>query len=202
MTNDQQVKLMAVNILRVYDGASSSAVAEGLDWYPRARALFEEIGAQIGHDSDRLIAAAAAISPGVAWHLVPGYVAKLARRERVSIPTYSMLNVQKARRCLKGEAPLDVLSGPKVRAFYLCVTGQDRTAVCVDGHAARIARAEPGSIRGEGSAASRVTPRQYALVAGAYGLAAAALDIRPDSCQAITWVAWRGREDRNLQLGV
>jgi preprotein translocase subunit Sec61beta len=202
MTNSQQSKLLAVNILRVFDGASSAAREEGARWYPGARSLFEEIAAQIKVAPDSLVGAAAAISPGVAWHLVPGYVVRLARRERVSIPTYCMLNVQKARRILKGASPLDVLSGPKVRAFYSCIMGLDPDAVCVDGHAVRIARAERGTIRGEGSSGAHVTPYQYALVADAYRLAAGAAEVPVTTMQATTWVAWRGREDRNLSLGV
>jgi len=202
VTYDQLAKLQAVNILRVYHGADAASVAEGSGWYPGALALFSEIAAQVKVAEHSLVGAAAAISPGVAWHLVPGYVAKLARRERVSIPTYNTLNVVKARKILRGAEPLSVLSGPKVRAFYLCIMGLDMSAVCVDGHAVRIARAEPGSIRGEGAEGSRVTERQYEMTAHAYRLAASAEGLEVRAMQAITWVAWRGRASSNLQLGI
>jgi len=202
MTNDQLTRLAAVNILRVYHAANDVEREEGANWYPGALRLFQEIGAQAGRSVEMLVGAAAAISPGVTWSLVPGYVARLARRERVSIPTYSKLNVQKARKILRGAAPLDVLSGPKVIAFYLCIMGLDPNAVCVDGHAVRIARNEPGVIRGEGSQGARVTPRQYEQTACAYRLAAGAEGVEARAMQAITWVTWRGKSSPNLQLGV
>lgn len=197
MTRDQQIRLAAVNILRVWYGADDATRAAGLRWYPDAAALLADIGDRTRVGPDAAIGAAAAISPGMNWDLVPHCVARLARRERVSIPTYNMDNVRKARACLKGRDPLDVLGGPKVRAFYLCLTGRDDRAVCVDGHAVRIARAERGVIRGEGAAAARVTEYQYALIADAYRLAADAEHVAPHAMQAVTWLAWKGGVSRD-----
>lgn len=200
MNNATQVRLAAVNILRVYDGASAEVRSAGARWYPDAAALLAEIAARVNVSPEAAIGAAAAISPGVNWSLVPNYVRALARRERVSIPTYSRDNVRKARACLRGEDPLTVLGGPKVRAFYACLTGADPRAVCVDGHAARIARAARGRIRGDGSEAARVTEYQYALIAEAYRVAADAIGIAPHAMQAATWLAWKGSRPEGSML--
>lgn len=196
-----QVKLAAVNVLRVYDVADAETRAAGITWYPRSAALLADVARSVGKSAHAVIGAAAAISPGMNWDLVPVCVARLARRERVSIPTYNMDNVRKARACLKGTDPLEVLGGPKVRAFYACLTAPATSRdVCVDGHAVRIARALPGSIRGEGAAGARVTEYQYALVADAYRLAADAYGLPPHAMQAITWLAWKGGASRNGSL--
>lgn len=202
MTRTQQVRMLAVNVLRCYDGADWETRAAGARWYQRSAALLAEVAANVCHKPEAVIGAAAAISPGMNWDLVPHCVARLARRERgLRIPTYNRLNVQKARRCLAGAAPLDVLSGPKVRAFFECLTRPDETrAVCVDGHAARIARNLPGNIRGEEAADSRVTLYQYELIADAFRLAADAHDMAPHAMQAITWLAWKGGAGRNYVL--
>jgi hypothetical protein len=200
MNRATQVKLAAVNILRVYEVSGPETRAKGAAWYPGAAALLAEIAERTGKSAHGVIGAAAAISPGMNWDLVPLCVAKLAKRERVSIPTYSRDNVRKARDCLKGADPLTVLGGPKVRAFYACIAGLDPRAVCVDGHAARIARALPGSIRGEGAADARVTAYQYDLIADAYRLAADAEGVPPHAMQAITWLAWKGGASTNLEI--
>ena len=194
--------MLAVNVLRCYDGADWETRAEGARWYPRNAALLAEVAANVCAPLEGVIGAAAAISPGMNWNLVPVCVARLARRERgLSIPTYSMLNVQKARRCLSGAAPLDVLGGPKVRAFYECLTPHESTrAVCVDGHAARIARNAPGPIRGDDAAGAQVTQYRYDLIADAYRLAADAEGIAPHAMQATTWLAWKGGAGRNYVI--
>lgn len=201
MNRDTQVKLFAVNILRVYHAADRETRASGADWYARNAALLADVATRAGVSAEAAIGAAAAISPGMNWDLVPHCVARLARRERVIIPTYSRANVAKARACLKGRPPLDVLGGPKVRAFFACLAAPDASReVCVDGHATRIARALPGVIRGEGAADSRLTEYQYAMVADAYRLAADAEGVIPHAMQAITWLAWKGGAGRNYAL--
>lgn len=202
MTREMQVKLLAVNVLRCYDGATWEQRADGAAWYARNAALLADVAERTGANVCAIIGAAAAISPGMDWNQVPICVLRLAKRERgLSIPTYSQANVAKARACLKGLAPLDVLGGPKVRAFYDCLTAHATTrAVCIDGHAARIARNMPGPIRGEAAADARVTPYQYTMIADAYRLAADAHGIAPHAMQAITWLAWKGGAGRNYVL--
>lgn len=195
-----EIKLHAVNIARVYEAADSETRAAGARWYPDAAALLTDVAHRCKVEPDAVIGAAAAISPGVNWALVPNYVRALARRERVSIPTYTKANVAKAQACLRGRDPLAVLGGPKVTAFYLCLTGRDERAVCVDGHAARVARAAPGAIRGEDARESRVTEYQYATIAEAYRLAADAYGIAPHAMQATTWLAWKGGAGRNYVI--
>lgn len=198
------VKLMAVNILRVYHGAPLPARDQGRNWYGLMRALLADVAERRGLSLDAVLGAAAAISPGMRWEFVPMHVEALAKGTRGhKVPTYSRLFVSRARTCLRGKAPLDTLGGPKVRAFFRCLMGEVGP-VCVDGHAACIARGIRSNIRGDRAdiAPSRVAPAQYEKIADAYRLAANAVGIAPHEMQAITWIAWRDSWDRNGALDI
>lgn len=104
-------------------------------------------------------------------------------------------NKAKALRILKGEEPLDVLSGAKVRAFFACIMGEGNE-VCVDRHAWAIAA-------GPEAAGLSLTDKRYRETAEAYRSAAGALrlafpslasDLTPAGVQALTWVWWRANE--------
>ena len=99
-------------------------------------------------------------------------------------------NKRKAARILCGENPLDVLSGPKVCAFFRNIMG-DENAVCVDRHAWAIAH---------GGALVTLTPKRYLETADAFREASVALreaypaladSLTPAGVQALTWAWWR-----------
>jgi len=103
-------------------------------------------------------------------------------------------NKAKAARILAGELPLDVLRGPKVRAFYRSIlTGGrdiDPQAVCIDRHAYALAFGL--------DSADYLTPKRYAATAAAFVQACAALqlsfpsfDLSPAKLQALCWCWWR-----------
>lgn len=186
---------MVRNILRVYRAASETARRIGASWY----AAESDVLATLAHDLELPLAsvcgAAAAISPGMRWELVPGYVHALATAADpsvITVPTYSRLFVERALACLRGEDPEQVLGGPKVRAFYalLLTRGQGRDVV-VDGHAFNIARAYRAPIRGGES--TGVSPSRFRKVAEAYQRAAEIVGVPPHVVQAVTWVEWRKR---------
>lgn len=186
---------MVRNILRVYRGASAAAHRIGAAWYANE----SDTLAMLAHDLELPLAAvcgaAAAISPGMRWEYVPGYVHALATAadpETIPVPTYGREFVRRAVRCLRGENPDAVLGGPKVRAFYaLLLTRGQGSDVVVDGHAFNIARAYRAPIRG--AAQSGVSPSRFAKVAAAYRRAAELLGVPPHVVQAVTWVEWRER---------
>lgn len=93
------------------------------DWY-------EQVNGLLAGDKHRL-AALAALSPRLS---IRANFRALRQLETLGDTTLAFpANVHKARRILSGEAPLTVLGGAKVRAFYrslMLVPG----AVCVDNH--------------------------------------------------------------------
>ena len=190
------------NIVRAYRKASDRQRQAGAAWYPNESAATRTVGA--GLTREQCAGIVAALSPGLKWTRNVWWARELAlawregRAESLKIPTYCYGNVRKAIRILAGESPNEVLSGPKVTAFYrLLRDGGNSADVCVDGHAVLIAKGEDGTIRGEGSKAARVTEAQYKLVADCYRRAARTVGARPFEVQATTWLAKRaaGQEE-------
>ena len=91
-------------------------------------------------------------------------------------------NKHKAARILQGESPLDVLSGDKVRAFYLNLIG-DFSVVTIDRHALAIAGWDKS-----------LTSKAYNRLSFAYKAAGENLGISGAEIQALTWNYWRRAE--------
>lgn len=186
-------------LLDVYDGAPTWARESGADWYPRHAANCRAMARQYNTDapfwtrdaweqSDRPMTARrvagviAALSPRIQWvrnlecavdvleHRVPRCLGRSAHAAAV---------------IRDGARPLDVLGGPKTRAFYRNLTG-DLSAVTVDVHAAKAAGVDPDTLGRRGV---------YDDVAQCYRIAADHRGLAPAIFQAIVWCAWRGRAD-------
>lgn len=171
------------NVLKVYDSALDGARAEGEQWYALARGQAWEMCP----DNPRAAAGViAALSPQTSWeqNLVNAW-----RLYEGGDPRGLGANLLKALRCYAGEEPLDVLGGPKVRAFFRCIAEPETDAVCVDRHAWDVA------VGMRQSTVERVglTPRRYEEAAVAYRRAARLRDVPPHVVQAVTWVEWRAR---------
>lgn len=181
------------NILRAYGHAKRDVRRHGALWYARESDKLAALAAELRLPLESVCGAAAAISPGMRWELVPDYVRALHRDPETRVPTYSSVFTLRAVRCLRGEDPDRILSGPKVRAFYLLLVtrGGSHDAVVIDGHAFNIARARRAPLRGDVPAAARVTAARYRWAAEAYRRAAAILGVAPHAVQATTWVYWR-----------
>jgi hypothetical protein len=99
---------------------------------------------------------------------------------------------------LGGTAPLDVLAGPKVRAFYALIADPGRAdVVCVDRHAVDVA---VGLRLGEAER-SRCYPLAragwYDRFADCYRRAGQRLGVRAAQVQAVTWLVWRDQAGRS-----
>lgn len=162
-------------------------MAAGLSWYGRA---MDAAAAILPADPNRAAGVIASLSPRCQWRTNVSWAAAVidaAERgdtEPPAVHTRAMRAL--AWRIARGEAPLDVLNGPKVRAFYRNIVG-DSDAVTVDVWAARAAEgvSDPRGPSG----------RRYALLAEAYRSAARVLDIPPRDLQAAVWVNVRGAAD-------
>lgn len=190
-----QLAHMRRRILAAYAAASADDLAAGLAWYRRAA---EAAASILPADPARAAGVIAALSPRCQWSTNVGWAAAVieaAARGEASPPAVhtSAMRAQ-AWRIARGEAPLDVLRGPKVRAFYRNITG-DLTAVTVDVWAARVAdgdyRPHPTKAGLLGAIPSPAG-RRYALIARAYREAAAVIGRAPRDVQAAVWVHVRG----------
>lgn len=154
--------------LRVAAGVLA-ALSPRVQWSQNLRAADAAIAAAISGRDDGLFggtdAAIAAVNASYARLALPESRAKAAR-------------------IVCGERPLDVLGGPKVRAFYRAITG-DRDALTLDVWALRAAGWERWSVPGPQSAARRA-------IDAAYRQAAADVGEHVREFQAIVWLAVRG----------
>lgn len=181
-------------ILRAYRAASPQDLEDGKTWYPRAHQWCEELAEEYGTTLETVAGLTAVLSPGCPWdrNQSATVAALVAHRYEDELPrhisVYGMLALDKAQRILNGDDPEDVLSGPKVSAFYSClVAPATARAVVVDRHARCLAlglqRSDAnGIVKGE---------REYLYLAQHYENAAVKLGVLPSTVQAVTWVHWR-----------
>lgn len=181
-------------ILRAYRAASPSDLEDGTTWYPRANEWCEELAREYGTTLEVVAGLTAVLSPGCPWERNQGATtaALVAHKYKDALPShisvYGYLAIDKAQRILNGVDPLDVLSGPKVSAFYACLVAPTTSrAVVVDRHARCLAlglqRSDAnGIVKGE---------REFIYLAQHYENAAVKLGVLPSTVQAVTWVHWR-----------
>lgn len=184
--------------------ATESERYDGARWYPTALSISAGFSVEAfdGTHATRTVAAVvAAISPGLKWerNLICARALILWHRDgrtKASEPvveTYSYANVRKALAILDGEAPDLHLTGPKVRAFYHAIVGENRGAV-IDGHIANALRGARSALR-EGKSPTvserRVWRQAFQSVACATGLDVHAI-------QAIVWLCHKREKDNRL----
>lgn len=185
-------------ILAVFFSANLAEQQEGLGWYARADAIARSLADRYLH-GDYYVAAAviAALSPNNRWERNVTDAEALIRTftlgedyDALKVCTFSK-NKAKAIEILKGAAPLDVLSGRKVRSFYQCIIGQDD--VCVDGHAYAIWLGQHVPT----TKTPKISDKLYDQISQDYRTAARQINeitgcyYQASQVQAITWVAWR-----------
>jgi hypothetical protein len=98
-----------------------------------------------------------------------------------SVPGVFSTSLAKARAIAAGARPLDVLSGPKTRAFYRAIMGDERAAVV-----------DVWVLRAIGWTRS-VTEKAYQTIANALTIAAAYARTTVARLQAVAWVVVRGK---------
>lgn len=176
---------MRHRILAAYDAAAEQHRREGEDWYESARMTARAIAETHGLSERHVAGIVAALSPRVAWSSnIAGarrIAEAIARRRPEPVVAGTLSNRRKAWAIARGAEPEAVLSGPKVRAFFANLLGDD-DAVTVDVWAARAAE----------GISREPTPARYALIADAYRDAARLRGVSPRVMQATVWVAVRG----------
>jgi hypothetical protein len=177
-------------ILAMFRTASPEQVMQGKAWYDAARNVAIEYARQYGTSKQRAAGVIAALSPQVSWKKNQDYAAIILHGASIGVKprTYCIQsNWDKAWKIAtdKTVLPLDVLSGPKVRAFYRNICGKDDRSVTVDVWAARVA--EPYNPKPKLG-----RTKDYAVIADAYQSVASALGMVPAHLQAACWIVARG----------
>lgn len=201
MTTTDTPTATVANVVRAFRSATVADLSEGTDWYRRAHALAVELDPRCPR---RAAAVLAVLSPMMSWKRN----AELARQAYYLAGTTTNRaaiadglaclkgNAVKAARILTGDDPDAVVSGPKVRAFWLAICDPSNAeAIVVDRHAVDVAvgRVTDDETRGKLLAGRR----RYGQVAECYRQAAVKLSallgrtITPVEVQAVTWVYWR-----------
>lgn len=184
---------LVARILDTLEDATEDEYVLGKAWYLEAH----WIASQVGPTTVQGAGIIAALSPQIGWvdNVAAARALALGDPEG-AFKTFGCLgpNVDKATRILRGEAPLDVLGGRKVRSFYRNIVDPHHDGpVTVDRHALNLALVGPG---GKG-ANDKLLARKggYQLVAAAYRTAAREAWMRPNEVQAITWLVQRRKLD-------
>ncbi len=183
------------NILKVYAKATDAEREQGLHWYATAHKDAQAIADKHGVTLVDAAGVIASISPGLEWGLnliqAEALIGAFVRNEPLpQVGVYGRKNVNKARRILEGENPLQVLpaTGPKVRAFFDCILNPETSElITVDRHAKCLAHYQLS----ERQKTSIVRPAEYLHLARHYRQLAKRLGLIPHQLQAITWVTWK-----------
>ena len=173
------------HILGAYMRSSIADREDGKNWYRNARVLAETLSPD---DVSKGAGVIAALSPLQSW---PLNVRNATSVFDTGTCKGLSRNVDKAERIYNGEAPLSVLSGEKVRSFYLNIMGDDTVnAVTIDRHAIDVAC---GVVQSDADRAAAIKGKAgYGKVAAMYVEAASIIGgITPAQLQAIVWVYWR-----------
>lgn len=121
------------NFHSLYSLSTPEERSKGEDWYRRALGQAKNISENTLAPLHTVVGIIAALSPGLAWEKNLEQAARFIRAKgQGTFGVYGRRNAEKARRILKGESPLDVLKGRKVRAFYCAILGED--SLVIDSH--------------------------------------------------------------------
>jgi hypothetical protein len=183
--------------------ASQADLADGIEWYDRAKRLAHRLADQYGCTFEQAVGVIAALSPNNRWArnctdaeaMIQAWAVGV-NPESVKVCTYGAMR-SKAAQILALASPdretiAKILNGRKITAFFLSITGVE-DAVCVDGHAYAVWVGQRITTTNTPSLGVKL----YADIARAYVLVAkrsAVLcgeSLTPAQVQAVTWVTYR-----------
>lgn len=177
---------MVESVLQWYREGSEhvDTYRDGAAWYTAGRRYAQQLAREFGVSDRRAAGIIAALSPRMQWGANKNAARAVldAATSGKACPLLGLgLSRQRAWRIANGERPLDVLRGPKTRAFYRNLCG-DLSHVTVDIWAVRAA-----------GLTTHPTEHTYPLVAAAYRAVADIVQAPPAIVQAVTWCAIRGK---------
>ena len=161
-----------------YDAAPAATRKAGARWYAEARSVARQYAKRYGVTLAQVVGVIAVLSQRQRWQMNLRLTRDCLRGERV--PGVFAHMRAKAKRILAGDAPLDILRGPKIRAFYQAILG-DADAVVLDTWML-VAMGRPQG----------VTVKQYERLADRLRAHAADAGVTPAAFQAVVWCQVRG----------
>lgn len=174
------MRAMVSKLVATYQGAPPDAMQAGTMWYATARGTVQRLSREYGVTRAVAAGVVSALSPRLQW-AVNVRAAEVVLGGDIPRGVFKT-SLSKALRITRGgERPLVVLSGPKTRAFYRALMGDDSAAV-VDVWVLRAVRWT-----------RKVTAKAYARIARALAAAAAVVGVSVAVLQAVAWVVVRGR---------
>lgn len=176
---------MVDNILSVINDATPTEYHEGMIWYNRVNAWCWGTDYV---DYRRAAGIVAVLSPLLPWQKNMEY-AEMVYAGKTDIPCLPQ-NAAKAIAIFNGANVLDVVSGPKVTAFFRNIVNpysDNPRDVTIDKHAHDIATGD----RAPYHASRGINGNKYIDIANAYVDAARILGVLPLQAQAIAWTVHR-----------
>jgi len=183
--------------------ASQADLANGIEWYDRAKRLAHRLANQYGCTFEQAVGVIAALSPNNRWtrncidaeSMIQAWAVGVDP-EAVKVCTYGAMR-SKAAQILSLTSPdretiAGILNGRKITAFFLSIAGV-HDAVCVDGHAYAVWVGQRITTTNTPSLGVKL----YAEIARAYCLVAkrsvslCGEQLTPAQVQAVTWVTYR-----------
>jgi hypothetical protein len=168
------------------DAATAQDLADGLAWYDRARREAERMSRTYGLPTRHCAGVIAALSPRCQWasnvRSAERMIAAAIAGELEPVANGTMSNRDKAWRIANGADPDEVLSGPKVRAFYANIMG-DTEAITIDVWAARAAEGRDYK--------NAPKQRRYDLLAESFRRVGRKRGMHPRDVQAAVWTVYR-----------
>jgi hypothetical protein len=168
---------LVVNLLTHYEEAGHD---EAAGWYRESKRYAHALRREHGGGLGRAAGIISALSPQVQWSVNKRLAAQVMEHGWPQEGCLS-LSANRAHAIWQGDRPLSVLGGPKTRAFYRAIMG-DEYAVVLDTWMATAL----------GWPHNSFSERQYERCAMALREAAEVTSLPPATFQAIVWTQVRG----------
>lgn len=171
---------MMQRLVAHFEEADVDTKALGGQWYRESRRTARKLAAKHGVTLSVAAGVIAALSPRLRWASNVACADGLLGGEEVTGVFGQSL--AKGRRIIAGERPLSVLGGPKVRAFYAAIMGDEDAAVV-----------DVWMFRAAGVPAEQISKAGvYDMVADALRAGSAYIGIGTANFQAVIWTQVRG----------
>ncbi len=171
-------RTMVKRLVAAWTASTDEDKRSGAAWYASARATCGAMATKHNVSNECAAGVVAALSPRLRWNVNVRAAERCLAGE--AVPGVFRASLAKAKRIALGSHPLSVLSGPKVRAFFSAIMGDDNAAV-VDIWVTRVV-----------GWTKDVKAATYERIATALRLAAATVGTTVCTLQASVWVAIRG----------
>lgn len=176
----------AENVVAVFDRATAAERSEGMTWYNDAHNLAVSLSPGDPWRGAGVIACYSPLTPW--WRNVE--LATDSLRTGVARRDFLPAMVTAAQRIIDGEHTLDVLGGPKTRAFASAIATDGMSDVAtIDRHAHDIAMGRVFSDKER-----RIGKRLFRTMSMHYCQAALEVGVSTAQIQAVTWVRWRNEK--------